>query len=55
MKHLLILTSTVTGYVPISAFAALVGIFIENMSSAVGLRIYMITAGNKKYKSMTKK
>ena len=38
-----------------SAFASLVGIPIGITSSAKGLKIYLITAGIKKYKSITKK
>ena len=36
------------------AFASLVGISIEMMSSVVGLKIRAITAGNKKQKSIIK-
>ena len=52
---ILILISTVTGCGSISAFASLVGILIEITSSAVGLKICVITAGIKKYKSLIKK
>ena len=55
IEDLLILICTVTGCVSISAFASLVAIPIEIMSSAIGLRICVITAGIIKYKSMTKK
>ena len=55
IEHLLILISTVSGCVSISAFASLVGICIRITSSAVGLKICVITAGIKKYKSITKK
>ena len=54
-EHLLILISTVTGGVSISAFASLVGIPIRITSSAIGLEICAITAGIKKYKSIIKK
>ena len=54
-KHLLILISTVPGCVSISAFAFLANIPIGNMSSAIGLKVYVITAGIKKYKSIIKK
>ena len=39
IEHLLILISTVTGCVSISAFASLVGVPIGNTSSPVGLKI----------------
>ena len=55
IKHLLILLSTVTGWVSISAFASLVGIPIGITSSIIGLQICVITAGIKKYKSKIKK
>ena len=55
IEHLLILVSTVTGCVSISAFAYLVGIPIAITSSAIGLKICAITAGTKKYKSIIKK
>ena len=55
IEHLLILVSTVTGCVSISAFASLVGIPIGITSSAIGLKICAITAGIKKYKSIIKK
>ena len=55
IEHLLILISTVTGCVSISAFASLVGILIRIASSAIVLKICVITAGIKKYKSIIKK
>ena len=54
IEHLLILISTVIGCVSISAFASLVGIPIGTTSSAVGLKICIITARIRKYKSMIK-
>ena len=51
----MILISTVTGYVSISAFASFVGIPIGIASSTVVLKICIITAGIKKYKSIIKK
>ena len=54
-KHLLILISTVPGCVSISGFAFLVNIPIGNLSYAIGLKFYIITAGIKKYKSIIKK
>ena len=51
----LILISTVTGCISISAFASLVGITKGITSSATGLKISVIIAGIKKYKSIIKK
>ena len=51
----LIVISTITGYVSISAFSSLVGIPIWDTCSAVGLKICLTTAGIKKYKSINKK
>ena len=47
--------SAFTGFVSISAFASLVGIPIGFTSTAIGLKICVITAGIKKYKSKNKK
>ena len=44
IEHVLILASTVTGCVSISAFPSLVGIPIGITSSAKGLKICAITA-----------
>ena len=52
IEHFLILASTITGCVSISAFASLIGIPIGVTSSAIGLRICLITVGIKKYKSV---
>ena len=54
-EHLLIVISTITGCVYISAFASLVGISVGITSSAIGVEICVITAGIKKYKSTDKK
>ena len=54
-EHLLILASTITRCVLISAFTSLVAIPVSITSSEVGLKIRAITAGIKKYKSMIKK
>ena len=51
-KHLLILASTVTEQVSISAFTSLIGIHLVIASSKSGLNICAITAGIKKYTSM---
>ena len=53
--HLLIVTSTITGCVYVSAFASLFGFPIRTASSTIGLKICVITAGIKKYKSVIKK
>ena len=55
VEHLLILASTVTGCVSISAFASLVCVPVGVMSYAVGMKICAITAGIKNYKSIIKK
>ena len=55
VEHLLILVSTVTGYVSISAFASLVCVPVGITTSAVGIKICVIIAGIKKYKSIIKK
>ena len=55
IEHLLILASTVTGCISISAFPSLIGIPIEITSSATGLNICIITEEIKKYKSIIKK
>ena len=54
-EHFLILASTVTGCILISAFVPLIGIPIGLASSAIGLKICAITAGIEKYKSLIKK
>ena len=55
LENLLILASTVTDCVSVSAFSSLVDIPVGITSSAVGIDICAITAGIKNYKSMTKK
>ena len=55
IERFLILRSTITGCVSISAFASLVGIPIGVTSSAIGLKICAITAAIKKYMSIIKK
>ena len=57
-ENLLILASAVTGCVPISAFASLVGIPVVPVyteSSVATIKIFAITLGNKKYQSLIKK
>ena len=53
--HSIMLILKVTGCVSISAFAYLVGISIGIMSSGIELKICVITARTKKYKSIIKK
>ena len=55
IDHLLTVISTMTGCVSLSAFASLIGIPIGITSSANGLKICVITAGIKSYKSIIKK
>ena len=55
IEYFLILSSTITGCISISAFASLVGIPIGITSSAIGLKICAITAAIKKYKPIIKK
>ena len=52
---MLILASTVTGYVSISVFTSLILVPVGITSSVAGLKICAITAGIKKYKSVIKK
>ena len=54
IENFLILGSTIADCISISAFTSLVGIPIV-ASSAMGLKIYTITAAIKKYKSIFKK
>ena len=51
---MLILSSTVTGCVSISAFPSLVCVPVGNLSFAIGIEICTITTGIKKYKSIIK-
>ena len=55
VEDLLILASTVTGCVSVSAFALLFPVVVGIMSSAIGLKICAITAAIQKYKSIIKK
>ena len=55
IDHSLFVISAITGCVSISAFAFLVVIPIGITSSTTGLKICVITAGIKKYKSVIKK
>ena len=55
IDHLLTVIFAITGYVSISAFNYLVGIPIEILSSAIGLKIRAKTAEIKEYKPIIKK
>ena len=55
MEHFLILASTLSGCISISAFASLIGIVVGITSSAIRLEICALTAGIKNYKSIIKK
>ena len=55
IKHFLVLASTITGCISISAFVSFLGISLGITSSAIGLKMCIIAAGIKKYKSITKK
>ena len=54
IEHFLILPSTMTGYTSIFDFAFLICIPIGITRSAIGIQIYAITAGIKKYKLIIK-
>ena len=55
IKEFLILSSTITGCISISAFAFLLGIPIGITGFAIALKICAIAAGINKYKSIIKK
>ena len=55
INHSLIVISPIIDCVSISVYASLVGIPIDITSSAIGLKICVITAGIKKYKPIIKK
>ena len=55
IEHCIILSSTITVHILISVFVFLVDISIGIMSSVIGLKIFAIAAGIKKYKSIIKK
>ena len=55
VEHLLILVSTVTSCLTISAFASLVCVPVGITSSVVGIKICTIAAWIKNYKSVIKK
>ena len=49
VENLLILYSTITGYVSVSAFASLACVPVSITSSAIGINTCLITARIKKY------
>ena len=55
IEHFLVLASTITGYISTSPFASLLGIPIGIASSAIGLKMFAITGGIKKYMSKIRK
>ena len=55
IEHFLILASTITRCISISAFAFSLGIPIGITSSAIGLKIFAIATGIRKYKTIIKK
>ena len=55
IEHFLILASTITGCILISAFTSLIGISIGITSSLIELKICALAAGIKKYYSIFKK
>ena len=54
IDHLLILVSLITGYISISSFAILVDIAVGIASTSVGLKLFVIAAEIRKYKSINK-
>ena len=52
IEHLVILAFTINGCISISAFSSLISIPIGVTSSTIELKIYAITVGIKKYKSI---
>ena len=55
IEHFVILASTITECISISAFAFLLGMNIGITRSATGLKMFPIAEGMKKYKSTIKK
>ena len=55
MRYFLILASTMTGCISVSASASLIGISLGISSFVIGLKICAITVGVKKYKSIIQK
>ena len=55
IEHFLILDSAVAGHILVSDFVSLLDVPITITSSAIGLKIFSLTAGIKKYNSIIKK
>ena len=55
IHHSLIVISTISGCILISSFVSFVGIPVGIASSTIGLKLCVITAGIKNYKSIIKK
>ena len=55
VEHFLILLLEIKGCISISSFASLLGVSIGITSSAIGLNICEIAAGNKKYEPIKKR
>ena len=54
-KHFLVFLSVLSGCFSISACASFFSVLVGIVSSAVGIKISIITAGTKKYNSIVKK
>ena len=54
-ERFLIIVYVITGCVSISVFASLISFLIEITSYAIGLKVWAITAGIRKCKSIIKK
>ena len=55
VEQLLILASTVTGCLSLSAFPSLVAVYVGITSSVIGIKICAVNAEIKKYKSTIRK
>ena len=55
IEQFLILASTISQYISVSAFTSLIGIPIGITSSVIGFKVWVMTAGIKKYNSIIKK
>ena len=54
-EHLFFLTSAITGCISISIYASVFGSLLESTSSAIGLKVWAITEGIKRCKSIIKR
>ena len=54
-KHFLVFVSSVSGFILVSLFPSLIGVSLGIASSAVGIKICVISAEFKKYKAIIKK